>query len=143
MHLQPQMLLLHKTLLNIEGLGRELYPELDLWETGYPLLKKWMSRRAEPGRVLKELRRDLPELRYAVQRLPRALHRLLDRAEGAPGTRRQSRPDGGRRLWRQLTGCTLLLAGAVLLGLQAQPPFLPWLTVAAGLILVLSARPRG
>ena len=142
MHLQPQMLLLHKTLLNIEGLGRELYPELDLWETAYPLLKKWMARRAEPGRVMKELRRDLPELRYAVQRLPRALHRLLDRAEGAPSRRRERRPDGRQRLWRQLTGCTLLLAGAVLLGLQAQPPFLSWLAGAVGLVLVLSARPR-
>lgn len=142
MHLQPQMLLLHKTLLNIEGLGRELYPQLDLWETGYPLLKKWMARRAEPGRVLKELRRDLPELRYAVQRLPRALHGLLDRAEGASPPRREPRPQGGRRLWRQLTGCTLLLAGAVLLGLEAQPPFLSWLAAGAGLVLIVSARPR-
>ena len=142
MHLQPQMLLLHKTLLNIEGLGRELYPELDLWETGYPLLKKWMARRAEPGRVMKELRRDLPELRYAVQRLPRALHALLDRAEGAPSPRRASRPQGRRRLWRHLTGCTLLLAGALLLGLQARPQLLSWLAAAAGLILIVSARPR-
>ena len=142
MHLQPQMLLLHKTLLNIEGLGRELYPELDLWDTGYPLLKKWMARRAEPARALKELRRDLPELRYALQRLPRVLHRLLDRAEGAPSPRRPPRPQGRRNLWRQLTGCTLLLAGAVMLGLETQPPFLPWVTAAAGLILVLRARPR-
>lgn len=143
MHVQPQMLLLHKTLLNIEGLGRELYPELDLWETGYPLLKKWMARRAEPGRLMKELRRDLPELRFAVQRLPRALHHLLDTAEGAPSRRRKPRPDGRLRLWRQLTGCTLLLAGAVLLGLQAQPPWLAWLAAAGGLVLILRGRPRG
>ena len=141
MQLQPQMLLLHKTLLNVEGLGRELYPELDLWETSYPLLKKWMARRAEPARVLKELRRDLPELRYALQRLPRAAHRLLDRVEG-----RQVRDRGSSRgrlkFWRQSSGAALLIAGALLLGLEAEPLWLGWVMGAAGLVLMLLARPR-
>ncbi len=142
MQLQPQMLLLHKTLLNIEGLGRELYPELDLWETGYPLLKQWMRRRAEPARVLKELGRDLPELRYALQRLPRVAHHLLDRAEG-----KQARIDRGglearRRRWRQLTGGVLLIVGALLLGLRAEPVWLAWLAGAAGLAMLLASRPR-
>jgi len=143
MQLQPQMLLLHKTLLNIEGLGRELYPQLDLWETGYPLLKQWMRRRAEPRRLLKELRRDLPELRYALQRLPRVAHHLLDRAEGRPET---SSDRGGlkarRRFWRQLTGGILLISSALLLGLEAQPPWLAWLTGAGGAALLLASRPR-
>ena len=141
MQLQPQMLLLHKTLLNVEGLGRELYPELDLWETGYPMLKKWMARRAEPSRVLKELRRDLPELRYALQRLPRAALRLLDRVEDRPvRDRRFSR----RRLkfWRQSTGAALLIAGALLLGLETDPLWLGWVAGASGLVLMLLARPR-
>lgn len=141
MQLQPQMLLLHKTLLNIEGLGRELYPELDLWETGYPLLKKWMARRAEPARVLKELRRDLPELRYALQRLPRVAHRLLDRVEDRPvGDRRFSR--GRLKFWRQSTGAALLIAGALLLGLETDPLWLGWVAGASGLVLMLLARPR-
>ncbi len=142
MHLQPQMLLLHKTLLNVEGLGRELHPELDLWETGYPPLKKWMARRAEPSRVFKELRRDLPELRYALQRLPRAAHHLLDRFEGRSARRRRSGLDSRRNLWRQLFGCTLLIAWAVLLGLQAQPAWTAWLSGVAGLALIFLGRPR-
>ena len=142
MQLQPQMLLLHKTLLNIEGLGREMYPELDLWETGYPILRKWMARRAEPARVLKELRRDLPELRYALQRLPRAAHRLLDRAEGAAGPSPRSGLEYRRNVWRQLLGCTLLIAWAVLLGLAAEPPWLTWLSGVAGLALVYRGWPR-
>lgn len=138
MQLQPQMLLLHKTLLNIEGLGRELCPELDLWKTGYPLLRKWMARRAEPGRVLKELRRDLPELRYALQRLPRTAHRLLDRAEASP----PRAPGTGRRAaWRQSTGAALLISGALLIGLGAEPPWPGWLMGALGLLLMMLARP--
>ena len=142
MQLQPQMLLLHKTLLNIEGLGRELYPQLDLWKTGYPLLKQWMRRQAEPVRILKELKRDLPELRYALQRLPRLAHRLLDQAEG-----RQTRASNGgllprRALWRQLTGGALLITAAVLLGLRAEPAWLTWLSAAAGAALLLASRPR-
>ena len=143
MHLQPQMLLLHKTLLNIEGLGRELYPQLDLWETGYPLLKQWMRRRAEPSRLLKEFKRDLPELRYALQRLPRIAHHLLDKAEG----RQKTGLDGSdlesrRKQWRLLAGCTLLLAGAVLLGLDAQPPWLAWLAGGGAAVLLLTSWPR-
>ena len=142
MQLQPQMLLLHKTLLNIEGLGRELYPELDLWETAYPLLKKWMARRAEPSRVLKELRRDLPELRYALQRLPRVAHRLLDRAEGAASPSARNGLENRRNLWRQLLGSTLLITWAVLLGLEAEPAWLTWLSGVAGLGLVYLGWPR-
>ena len=43
MEVQPQLILLQKTLFNIEGLGRQLYPELDLWKTAYPVLKEWMN----------------------------------------------------------------------------------------------------
>ena len=45
MEVQPQLVLLQKTLLNIEGLGRQLYPELDLWQTAKPFLEKWMRER--------------------------------------------------------------------------------------------------
>jgi len=48
MHVQPQLVLLQKTLLNIEGLGRQLYPELDLWQTAKPFLEKWFHERLGP-----------------------------------------------------------------------------------------------
>ncbi len=56
MQIQPQLILLQKTLLNIEGLGRELYPELDLWKTAQPILRQWMRERMSPRAVLKRMR---------------------------------------------------------------------------------------
>ncbi|MAZ43671.1 MAG: 2-polyprenylphenol 6-hydroxylase [Legionellales bacterium] len=57
---QPQLLLLQKTLFNIEGLGRELYPDLDLWATAKPFMEKWMRKRRSPKAVLGLLARELP-----------------------------------------------------------------------------------
>ena len=56
MEVQPQLLLLQKTLLNVEGLGRELYPELDLWKTAKPFLERWMAEQIGPKRLLGEVR---------------------------------------------------------------------------------------
>ena len=64
--IQPQMILLHKTLFNIEGLGRQLYPELDLWETAHPVLKQWMSEQVGPKAVIDDLREALPLLRESA-----------------------------------------------------------------------------
>src|ERR1700760_3920816 len=61
MQVQPQLILLQKTLLNIEGLGRELYPELDLWKTAQPILKQWMRERFSLGAVVKQFRAQLPD----------------------------------------------------------------------------------
>ncbi|MDF1655499.1 MAG: ubiquinone biosynthesis regulatory protein kinase UbiB [Coxiellaceae bacterium] len=60
MTIQPQLLLLQKTLLNVEGLGRDLYPELDLWSTAQPILKKWMRERYSVKRTVKKIVKDLP-----------------------------------------------------------------------------------
>ena len=56
MPVQPQLVLLQKTLLNIEGLGRQLYPDLDLWETAHPFLERWIKERYHPKTLYKELR---------------------------------------------------------------------------------------
>lgn len=80
---QPQMILLHKTLFNIEGLGRELYPQLDLWKTAHPVLKKWMNEQVGPKAILADLRENLPQLRSVLRELPTILKQiatLLDNA---------------------------------------------------------------
>ena len=74
--IQPQMILLHKTLFNIEGLGRELYPELDLWKTAHPVLKRWMNEQVGPRAILEDLRENLPQLRGILKELPAVLHNL-------------------------------------------------------------------
>jgi ubiquinone biosynthesis protein len=73
--MQPQLHLLHKTLLQIEGLGRQLYPELDLWKTAQPIMKTWMRTRLSPLSMLKNLRSHAPEIVETVNLLPQLLHR--------------------------------------------------------------------
>ena len=74
--IQPQMILLHKTLFNIEGLGRELYPQLDLWKTAHPVLKQWMNEQVGAKAMLDDLRENLPLLREALHELPVILKNL-------------------------------------------------------------------
>ena len=78
--IQPQMILLHKTLFNIEGLGRELYPQLDLWATAHPVLKQWMDEQVGPKAMLEDLRENLPHLREALRELPGAIRHLAELA---------------------------------------------------------------
>jgi ubiquinone biosynthesis protein len=61
MEVQPQLVLLQKTLLNIEGLGRQLYPDLDLWNTAAPYLENWMKQRIAPPGIWKNIKQHLPE----------------------------------------------------------------------------------
>lgn len=70
MEIQPQLVLLQKTLLNIEGLGRQLYPELDLWETAAPIMERWMADRVGPQATVKALSDNAPALLEALPRLP-------------------------------------------------------------------------
>jgi len=74
--IQPQMILLHKTLFNIEGLGRELYPQLDLWKTAHPVLKQWMNEQVGPKAIFEDLRENLPQLRGILKELPVVLKNL-------------------------------------------------------------------
>jgi ubiquinone biosynthesis protein len=73
---QPQMILLHKTLFNIEGLGRELYPQLDLWKTAHPVLKRWMDEQVGPRAFVEDVRETLPLLRDILRELPAILRHL-------------------------------------------------------------------
>ncbi len=80
MEVQPQLVLLQKTLLNIEGLGRQLYPQLDLWETAQPFLENWMKDRVAPTGVLKRLHHNMPEL---IEQAPFLIHQIVEEVQGA------------------------------------------------------------
>ena len=75
--IQPQLVLLQKTLLNIEGLGRQLDPDLDLWSTAKPFLEKWMLDQMGPQRLARELRDQAPHYAKLLPELPRLLHEHL------------------------------------------------------------------
>ena len=75
--IQPQLVLLQKTLLNVEGLGRQLDPDLDLWHTAKPFLEKWMHEQIGPQRLLRELKEQAPYYAKMLPDLPRLLHGYL------------------------------------------------------------------
>ena len=82
--IQPQLVLLQKTLLNIEGLGRQLDPELDLWVTFKPFLERWMSEQVGWRGLLRSLRDEAPQWGVMLPQLPRLVYRALadDRDDG-------------------------------------------------------------
>jgi len=155
MEVQPQLVLLQKTLLNIEGLGRQLYPQLDLWKTAKPFLEQWMADQVGPKAFIDRLRRNLPKASEQIPALPDMAFRVLsDASEGRLSLRLQSREleeiqreirDANRRTVAAVNGGVLFLAAALLAGL----PF-AWLSLAvaqaaagalaaAGLLLLWNA----
>ncbi|MEI8133001.1 MAG: AarF/UbiB family protein, partial [Leptolinea sp.] len=80
MHVQPQLVLLQKTLLNIEGLGRQLYPELDLWQTAKPFLEKWFHDRIGPKAKINKIIKQFPEFAEHFPEIPSLIYKALDNA---------------------------------------------------------------
>jgi ubiquinone biosynthesis protein len=149
MEVQPQLVLLQKTLLAIEGLGRQLYPELDLWQTAMPILEQWMRERRDPRTIVKQLVAAWPEISGDLALLPRLLHRALRRidAEDAAAKRRrvpraaERRRDGGR-VEHAVIGAALLIAGVVWSAL-AVPEWLGWTGAGLGLVVLAFSARRG
>jgi ubiquinone biosynthesis protein len=139
MQIQPQLLLLQKTLLNVEGLGRDLYPDLDVWNTATPILREWMRERGGVRAFVRSLRTEAPQLLAGMRELPTALQRLL-RAPvvpvAAPGAaeldllRAELRDARARQ--RALALGTLLLAGCATLALTRGAGWPAWILLAAG-----------
>ncbi len=154
MEVQPSLVLLQKTLLNIEGLGRQLYPQLNLWDTAQPYLERWVQERYSPQAMLKRLQRHVPSWLEQLPQVPDAVLDSLQRTPGPPMQARPSQPGGdlqtrrslqqGRRRRQLLAAVALVLA--VVLALPdgiAQLAELPWASwLLAGVALAL-LWPRG
>jgi ubiquinone biosynthesis protein len=118
MEVQPQLVLLQKTLLNIEGLGRDLYPDLDLWQTAKPFLENWFRRQIGPQVVYQKLREQAPEWVSQWPEMPGLVHGALQQlARGRVETRLDSREFDKLRheLRRNRQRTVAALAGAALL----------------------------
>ena len=147
---QPQMILLHKTLFNIEGLGRQLYPELDLWKTAQPVLKQWMDEQIGGRAMLKDVRENLPQLREALRELPAILNSVGEQvAEGrihfnlqSPELREiRKQLDGQRRQRYWLTAAaTSAVTGALVMTLGPEP-LLGWALLGIAAVAAFIARP--
>jgi ubiquinone biosynthesis protein len=77
MEIQPQLTMLQKTLLNVEGLGRDLDPNLDLWKTAQPYLENWISEQYGPKSLFKSIKKEFPEWVSLAPKLPKLIHAYL------------------------------------------------------------------
>ncbi|MDI1310478.1 MAG: ubiquinone biosynthesis regulatory protein kinase UbiB [Methylotenera sp.] len=75
--IQPQLVMLQKTLLNIEGLGRDLDPDIDLWQSAKPFLKRWMSEQIGWRSIVKVMKKELPYVAKNLPQMPRLVHQFL------------------------------------------------------------------
>lgn len=133
MEVQPQLVLLQKTLLNIEGLGRQLYPDLDLWSTAQPFLERWMRERVSPLHLLRNLQQQAEQVPHLSQMARDTLERL-NQPQGATS---QPAATTAHAWPLRLLGAALLAAG-VSQGLALQVAAWPaWLSLGAGLLLIL------
>jgi ubiquinone biosynthesis protein len=157
MEVQPQLVLLQKTLLNIEGLGRQLYPQLDLWTTAKPFIERWMSEQVGIHAFMRSAEKNLPRILVQLPELPVRIGELLDAERNrvksnaalhleVQGLRRDLARQARRQL-EALIGIALLLVGNVLtvaadvttvLGL----PWPLWVLGLPGLALVLHSLRR-
>lgn len=76
-NIQPQLILLQKTLLNVEGVGRQIYPDLDMWSTATPYLERWMKNQIGPRAFLRKLRDNLPFWSEKLPELPGLIYDVL------------------------------------------------------------------
>jgi ubiquinone biosynthesis protein len=117
--------LLQKTLLNIEGLGRQLYPELDLWTTAKPFLERWMSEQIGRRAFINKLKSNLPAITEHLPDLPVKLNKIIEEASSGR-LEIQWKSDELIRLRREIrnnhrntvtiiSGSTLLLSGTLLM----------------------------
>ncbi|MGM0537353.1 MAG: ubiquinone biosynthesis regulatory protein kinase UbiB [Pseudomonadota bacterium] len=147
MEVQPQLVLLQKTLLNIEGLGRQLYPDLDLWSTAKPYLERWMKERAGVSGLWESLKRQAPELSHQLPELPVLAHQVLTRAElehrqrrrqvDAMGGIHRQLSHQGRSQRRLRMGLLLVVAALAWQPLSDWAADQPWPALAAAVLGVL------
>ena len=139
--IQPQLILLQKTLFNIEGLGRQLYPDLDIWKTANPILVEWMREQRHPVAVAKRLWKQMPDVLGALEGLPTALRYAVEsrsKPQFSPDARQQAiEPARARRDGAALVSASVtLLAGIIGIGLDL-PLALGWILGIGGAVWLL------
>ena len=147
MEVQPQLILLQKTLLQIEGLGRQLYPDLDLWKTARPIMQEWMHARMSPLNVLREWKQQLPDIGEAIRTVPTLIqqalmqsaegrYRLPVRSEGVAELRKELKASARRRD-QTILASALLFSGIVWFALVRDPAWPGLLCLLSGAVTLL------
>ena len=146
MQVQPSLVLLQKTLLNIEGLGRQLYPELDLWTTAQPFLQKWLKQRYSPKSIYRQLKQQLPDLLEHLPKIPPMLYQAMENLQqpdrdSSPHNKEQS--NSPKAIKSKVFGTVVTGAGLGLVAAQWIAAIGPTtgigaLIMASGLLIILS-----
>ena len=147
MEVQPQLVLLQKTLLNIEGLGRQLYPELDLWTTAKPFMEEWIKQQVGPRAFARRVKENLPIMSEQLPEIPLLAYRVLkDASEGRLKVNYHSEQlqeihtvlkKQHQQTLAVITGSSLLITGGVIYGLSAGTTALLLASGSGGLGLLL------
>ncbi len=155
---QPQLILLQKTLLNIEGLGRQLYPDLDLWQTAKPFLEKWMHTQIGPKAIFKQFKNNFPLWLEQMPQLPNLVHSVLTQAkEGKFSNQlstqqmdeiKQTLNKNNQRTFIAIIGSSLIIGASVIFGLDGYGKFMieglplaSWVLGSLGIILLINVWP--
>ncbi|VAW91778.1 Ubiquinone biosynthesis regulatory protein kinase UbiB [hydrothermal vent metagenome] len=158
MEVQPQLVLLQKTLLNIEGLGRQLYPDLDLWKTAKPFLERWMSEQIGPRSFVKHLKENAPLWAERLPKLPNLMFDVIEQAKS--GKLKVSLNDeqfnalqdqlkrNSRRNFATLLGTGLFLSATIIFALDGYTksmlwdvPLTSWVLGGVGIAALIAAWP--
>jgi len=147
MEVQPQLVLLQKTLLNIEGLGRMLYPELDLWTTAKPFMEKWIAQQVGPKAFLRRVKENMPQMSEELLEIPRLAYQVLKNAQSGKlrlewhseelQTLRQNLQQEQSRTRQSIAGSALVISAALLAGLGTpllSASLLPLLSGGLGIV---------
>ena len=134
MEIQPQLLLLEKTFLHIEGLGRQLYPQLDLWDTAKPFLERWLSEQMGMRALVKGLKKNLPYIAENLPDLPqlafKTLHKIANdelqiewKSKELESLKKEMRLANQRNV-RAIIGGSLVISGSLIIGLDGLAPIM-------------------
>ncbi|MCK5263757.1 MAG: ubiquinone biosynthesis regulatory protein kinase UbiB, partial [Gammaproteobacteria bacterium] len=153
MEVQPQLVLLQKTLLNIEGLGRQLYPDLDLWTTAKPFLERWMDEQVGAKAMIRGFKENLPYIVEKMPELPTLIYGALkNSAQGQDQERqieemkklREEMKRGNQRNVIAIGGASLLMSAFIIFGLDGYSsamlmgaPVMSWVLGGIGTFFLL------
>jgi ubiquinone biosynthesis protein len=161
MEIQPQLLLLQKTLLHIEGLGRQLYPQLDLWDTAKPFLERWLSEQMGVRALVKGFKKNLPYIAENLPDLPqlvfKTLHKVANdeleiewKSRELESIKEEIRQANSRNT-RAIIGGSFVISASIIAGLdglapimvgsgQFLMPLISWVLLIPGLYLLVSSQ---
>ena len=135
---QPQLVQLEKTLLNIEGLGRQLYPKLDIVAAAKPVISEWREQQTDLKTILTKLQQDAPEIRKTIEELPILAKRIIN-SQSNNQSNEEFFNQFSKTIYKSLLGIAVMLTGGILLGLEI---VLGWLLMGAGFLVILLSKPK-